>query len=84
MYKKYHSSALNKLDYFIKRRWKFETKRVQNLWNNLSSEDRKLFFFNLAEISWKEYCRFGTLGMRVYLFKDDIHTLPKARKYYRR
>lgn len=72
------------LGYFIKRRWKFETERVQNLWNNLSLEDQELFFFNLAEISWEEHCRTGTLGMRVYLFKDEIHTLPKARKHYRR
>ncbi|KAK7579869.1 hypothetical protein V9T40_000498 [Parthenolecanium corni] len=68
------------LRYFRERKWLFQIDNVQSLWKNLSPEDKEIFYFDMKNINWAEYSKFYVLGARVFLMKDDIQTLPAARK----
>jgi fatty acyl-CoA reductase len=45
----------------------------------MSEADQKLFFFDIKEMSWDYYARACAIGLRLYLVKDDLHTLKNAR-----
>ncbi|KAK7595543.1 hypothetical protein V9T40_013368 [Parthenolecanium corni] len=68
------------LRYFRVRKWLFKTDNVQSLWKNLSPEDKEIFYFDIKNVDWTEYFQCLVLGVRVFLMKDDIQTLPAARK----
>ncbi|KAK7595546.1 hypothetical protein V9T40_013371 [Parthenolecanium corni] len=68
------------LRYFRVRKWLFKTDNVQSLWKNLSPEDKEIFYFDIKNVDWTEYFQCLVLGLRVFLMKDDIQTLPAARK----
>lgn len=64
----------------------FKTERLQELYDNLTPEDKKIFYFNHLTLDWEKY--FGTSvrhGRRLIL-KDDESTIPlaqeKLKKFY--
>ncbi|KAI5721993.1 hypothetical protein M8J76_002099 [Diaphorina citri] len=79
IYSKLHK-ATETLAFFALRQWTWHDSNVQSLWGQLSPEDRSMFFFNVAELRWDDYTKAIILGLRVYLMKDDIDTLPLARR----
>jgi fatty acyl-CoA reductase len=72
------------ISYFSTRDWKFTNKNVQELWQKLDEDDRKLFDFNLDELDWDKYFYTYVRGIRLYLLKDDVSTLPQAIARYKR
>ena len=66
--------------YFCLNSWKFEEKATTNLWNKMSDKDKEIFFFNIEELDWNFYLRNYLKGLRVYLAKDDLSTLPEGRR----
>nr|UYO73019.1 fatty acyl-CoA reductase [Phenacoccus solenopsis] len=72
------------LTYFRQRDWTFVNTNTQQMWQNLTKEDKQLFFFNMSEISWEYFLQAMCLGLRVYLVNDDIDTIPAARKKWKR
>lgn len=68
------------LAYFANKEWTFVNDRLMMLWQTLDSQDKELFNFDVNQISWEYFSQAHCLGLRVYLVKDDIHTLPAARK----
>ncbi|XP_050540840.1 fatty acyl-CoA reductase wat-like isoform X2 [Daktulosphaira vitifoliae] len=72
------------LAYFANKEWTFVNDRILRLWDTLDSQDRELFNFDVRQISWEYFSQAHCLGLRVYLVKDDIHTLPNARKKWER
>lgn len=72
------------LDYFRRRNWTFKNTNLQQVWVDLSPTDKKLYNFNMSQMSWEYYLQALCLGLRIYLLKDDIYTLPVARKKWRR
>ncbi|KAF9410692.1 hypothetical protein HW555_010284, partial [Spodoptera exigua] len=70
----------NILFYFSTQDWKFSDMNVRNMWNSLSDADRVVFPFSIGEMSWEYMCETFLVGLRVYLIKDDLSTLPEARK----
>ncbi|CAH0602069.1 unnamed protein product [Chrysodeixis includens] len=70
----------NILFYFSTQDWKFSDTNVRNMWNSLSDDDRAVFPFSMGEMSWEYMCETFLVGLRVYLIKDDLSTLPEARK----
>ncbi len=71
--------AVNMLEYFARGTWLFTWNNMEKVWKNLGEEDRELFLFDVKHIDWVQYIARYSLGLRVYLLKDGIHTLPKAR-----
>jgi Male sterility protein len=82
-YKKIHKFA-NVISFFCTNEWTFTNDNVQMLWSNLNSQDRELFFFDMSLLNWEEYISHYMLGMRIYLFKDDLSNVNEARKKWRR
>lgn len=82
-YKKIHKFA-NVISFFCTNEWEFTNPNVQQLWSNLNSEDKKLFYFDMETLDWEEYITEYMTGMRVYLFKDELSTAAAARKKWKR
>jgi fatty acyl-CoA reductase len=72
------------ISYFSTRDWKVTNTNVQELWQKLDEDDRKLFDFNIDELDWDKYIYTYVRGIRLYLLKDDMSTLPAAIARYKR
>lgn len=72
------------LSYFMNNEWKFVNDQVEDLRRRMHDEDRRMFFFDVANINWKSYFEDYLLGIRVYLLKDPIESLPRAMAKYKR
>ncbi|KAL3270571.1 hypothetical protein HHI36_021108 [Cryptolaemus montrouzieri] len=71
---------------FAVNEWKYTNDNTQALWNNLSPIDKKLFDFSLSQenFNWNSYISILGGGVRLYLLKDNMETIPKAIKKYRK
>lgn len=58
----------------------FEEKYSMKLWDKMSNRDKEIFNFDISEMDWRSYTSSYLKGFRVYLAKDDLSTLPQARK----
>ncbi|XP_063836655.1 fatty acyl-CoA reductase wat-like [Ostrinia nubilalis] len=74
----------NILFYFSTRDWRFSDRGVRAMWASLSEADRAVFPFSMGDMSWDRLCETFLIGLRVYLIKDDLSTLPEARKKWNR
>ncbi|XP_050502641.1 putative fatty acyl-CoA reductase CG5065 [Diabrotica virgifera virgifera] len=72
--------AASCLQYFTTNEWKFDDENVRQLAMVLSESDREEFCFDVARINWEHYLENYVLGIRRFIFKEDVATLPKARK----
>ncbi|CAH2101865.1 unnamed protein product [Euphydryas editha] len=72
------------LFYFSTQDWRFEDEGVQRMWARTSEDDRTVFPFNVKDMSWDYMAETFLLGLRVYLVKDDLSTLPEARRKWNR
>ncbi|CAH0712993.1 unnamed protein product, partial [Brenthis ino] len=72
------------LFYFSTQDWKFSDNGVREMWKSLSAQDQAVFPFSMAEMSWDYMAETFLLGLRVYLVKDDLSTMPEARKKWNR
>jgi fatty acyl-CoA reductase len=66
------------LSYFSTREWKFTNNNVQELWEKLNEDDKKLFNFNIDKLDWDKYFYSYVRGLRIYLLKDDLSTVPQG------
>ncbi|XP_067204602.1 fatty acyl-CoA reductase wat-like [Linepithema humile] len=82
-YKKIHTS-LDVMDYFCQQEWTFTNDRVRAMIAKFTSNDRKNFDCDIKNINWKVYFKRYARGVRVYLIKDPLDTLPQARAKWRR
>lgn len=83
IYKKL-KKASSALVFFANKEWEFHDNNTKALWDGLSEADKKLFFFDIKEMSWDYYSKACAIGLRLYLVKDDLHTLKDARiKWHR-
>ncbi|CAH0712960.1 unnamed protein product, partial [Brenthis ino] len=71
---------LEVISYFTLREWKFHNKNTVSLLKELDDADKHTFNFDIESLKWEEYCKDYLLGMRLYLVKDPLETLPQARK----
>ncbi|XP_022125582.2 fatty acyl-CoA reductase wat isoform X1 [Pieris rapae] len=84
---KFYSKVIklaNILFYFSTQDWRFSDDNVREMWRSLPSSDKTVFPFNMADMSWEYMAETFLLGLRVYLVKDDLSTLPEARKKWNR
>ncbi|XP_015125301.1 fatty acyl-CoA reductase wat isoform X1 [Diachasma alloeum] len=65
---------------FTMRNWTYKTDNVQQLWNRLDAKDKQNFKFSLKEFDWRNYFRNYLMGVKIYLFKEDLSTLEASRK----
>ncbi|XP_022905308.1 fatty acyl-CoA reductase wat-like [Onthophagus taurus] len=79
LYNKVHKFS-DVVTYFAISDLKFTNNNVNKLWGKLSEEDQKVFSFNIANLNWIDYLKTYILGIRLYLLKDPIETIPQARQ----
>ncbi|CAD1478132.1 unnamed protein product, partial [Heterotrigona itama] len=83
IYKKIHK-FMDVLNYFSTKEWKFSNDNIKGLLSKMTKEDRENFAFDVTEIDWDHYFRMYVRGIRMYLIKDPLDTLPKARAKWQR
>ncbi|XP_063242153.1 fatty acyl-CoA reductase wat-like isoform X2 [Bacillus rossius redtenbacheri] len=62
----------------------FFSDNLQNLYEKLGSEDKKLFFFDMKQINWVDSMLTVCLESRKYLLNETLDDLELARSRYRR
>ncbi|EFN74233.1 Fatty acyl-CoA reductase 2, partial [Camponotus floridanus] len=68
------------LQYFITRQWIFYNKNIITLCKDITPLDQKIFPTMVYNVDEMEYFKHLVLGMRQYCMKEDLSTLPKARR----
>ncbi|KAJ0182885.1 hypothetical protein K1T71_000861 [Dendrolimus kikuchii] len=72
------------ISYFATREWKFSNENTQSLYNELCVADKHIFDFDMSNLDWSTYFYNYIRGVRVYLLKDPVETVPAAiRKYHK-
>lgn len=66
--------------YFATREWKFDNTNTQQLFQELCPADKHLFDFDMSALKWNEYFYNYIRGVRVYLLKDPVETVPEGIK----
>lgn len=72
--------AVASLDYFTSHSWTFSSDNLFMLYNKMTPEDRKLFPINPKQIHWPTYMEGYCLGTKQFVLKEELSTLPHARK----
>lgn len=75
--------GLEELQYFTTREWKIYNDNMHKAHNDLSPMDKQLFPILISDINMEEYFKNVILGTRQYIMKEDLSTLPKARRHQR-
>ncbi|XP_046837355.1 fatty acyl-CoA reductase wat-like isoform X2 [Vespa crabro] len=83
MYNKIHEMS-NLLSYFSINEKKFTNERWNELLKKLTLKDRELFYCDMKDLVWNTYFETYFTGVRKYILKDPIETLPQARIKWRR
>lgn len=73
------NNSLGRLERFIFTEWKFYNPRLLELHESLSPNDKELFNLNIKSLVWEDYFVDLTKGVRVYLSKEPLKNLSKAR-----
>ncbi|XP_023160221.1 fatty acyl-CoA reductase wat-like [Drosophila hydei] len=76
-YKKIHK-FMNVISYFSTRDWDFRINNIQSLWSRMSNVDKDEFFFDMQQLDWDFFLQQYFRGIRKYLLKDPLETMPKA------
>jgi Male sterility protein. len=74
-YKKIHRFS-EVLSYFSTRQWLFNDTNTRALWRKMPAEDQKYFNFDIGALIWEDYFYTHVRGLRVYLVKDSLDTVP--------
>lgn len=83
VYKKVHK-FMDVLNYFSMKEWTFSNDNTKALVKKLSEKDRENFACDITQVNWDHYFRTYVRGIRVYLIKDPLDTLPQARVKWQR
>lgn len=75
------SDGLQVLQYFTTREWKFHNTRMLRMHEELTPEEKRIFRCIVYNIDIDEYFKNIILGSRQYCMKEDLSTLPKARRH---
>lgn len=72
------------LDDFTMKDWEFSNDNVNSLVDKLDPKDRQIFPMDMREVVWDSFFQNYMRGIRLYLLKDSIDTLPQARIKFQR
>jgi len=76
------SVGLEVLQYFTTREWIFHNNKIITIFDDLSPEDKKIFrTFIPSDTDKVEYIKNVILGTRQYCMKEDLSSLPRARRH---
>ncbi|KAJ3646752.1 hypothetical protein Zmor_024325 [Zophobas morio] len=58
------------ISYFSTQNFDFDEDNVQDLWTEMSEDDKTLFNFSMEDLQWKKYLDMCALGFRKYILKE--------------
>ncbi|XP_065557302.1 putative fatty acyl-CoA reductase CG5065 isoform X2 [Artemia franciscana] len=82
-----HKKATKVLDcvqFYTTHEWRTRSDNTCALIQRMNAIDRAIFNFDSRTIDWDEYLCTYYLGIRKFVLKDELHTLPAARTRMRR
>lgn len=71
---------MDAIEPFCVRDWIFNNNNVQQMWLRLDSQDKINFKFSFKQFDWKHYLRNHMIGVKLYLFKENLSNLESAKK----
>lgn len=71
--------AIDALEYFCINEWKFHNTNTRSLYELLGPSDKETFNFDIAKMDWEEYIETYQLGVKQYIVKEPISTLPESK-----
>lgn len=76
------SNFLKHFHMYAEKDWLYTNDNVQNLWRLLSPNDRKTFYFNVAELDWTNFYFTYMRGLKWYIMNESstFEDLEEARK----
>lgn len=77
-------NGLEVLQYYTTRPWYFYNDNFDQIWRQLSSTDKEIFFTDKLKIDYNDYILNYVLGARKYCVHEEPETLPYARKVLKR
>ncbi|KAI4503261.1 hypothetical protein M0802_001483, partial [Mischocyttarus mexicanus] len=83
MYRKLYVMS-DVLSYFSLNEWKFTNEKWIEVIEKLDAKDRALFYCDMNDVDWNIYFKSFLLGIRLYVMKDPVETIPQARRNYQR
>ncbi|XP_065348976.1 putative fatty acyl-CoA reductase CG5065 [Cloeon dipterum] len=76
--------GLDLLQYYTTKEWNFTNKKIVEISEQLTQDERECFNTDVKSIQWETYVRDMLLGIRKFILKDDNSTLPAARRHMNR
>lgn len=58
------------LNFYTIRQWRFISDNAITLLSSMSAEDRRIFYFDVREINWRQYITNYVAGTKKYILKD--------------
>lgn len=71
------------LQYFTLREWHFCNEKALKVQSDFAKEDLELFYMFNVDFDVDHYLLTALLGTRKYCLKEDLKTLPRARRFIR-
>lgn len=72
------------LTFFAFKQYAFHDDNLRSIMKRMSQADEHAFQMDIKKIDWIEYLHTMVLGMRLYIAKDEINTIPTAKKRMRK
>nr|XP_033320820.1 putative fatty acyl-CoA reductase CG5065 [Megalopta genalis] len=75
------SDGLDVLQYFTTKEWVFHNTNLLIMWGEMSPKDKEIFPVDFLVIDIEDYMKWCILGARQYCMKENLSTIPKARRH---
>lgn len=69
---------MNVIEFFAMRQWDYQQDNLIAMWNSLSEKDQDVFFFDMRQLDWDLFLQHYFRGIRQYLLRDPLETIPEA------
>jgi len=83
LYKRIDNSLLT-YEFFMTNEWSWDNAVFLRILKSIPSHEKDTFNFDMRAIDWDRYYRSLTLGVKMYVLKDNMDELPKARMMIQR
>lgn len=76
-YKKFRNLQ-SQIGFFTNKQWRFYNRNTRELYKSMNDVDKKIFPFSMKIFNWEKFLATYCVGVRVYLMKDPIETVPQG------
>ncbi|KAM6321346.1 fatty acyl-CoA reductase 2 [Aegotheles albertisi] len=76
--------TLTLIEYFSTRSWEWSSDNMNMIMSHLSTEDKKVYNFDVRQLHWSEYVDCYCMGAKKYLLNEDMAGIPAAKQHLRK